>query len=257
MSFAKRLKRRAGDRLLHRLATSRGLEVHAAGPAREPEPEPPAPLLAPTLDALATRVMLDQREDLFVVQIGAFDGISGDPIHHLIQRHGWRGLLVEPQPPAFARLQRTYGDNDRIDVRQVAVGDPPGPRTMYVVNAAGTSWPATVEQMASFDRGSIATHEVYFAGISERIEETTVDVVTFSDLLESVDQVDVLQIDAEGYDADLIQMFDFRRWQPSIVQFEHRHVELDAHKAAVERLRRFGYSVWVDEFDTRAHRPAQ
>jgi hypothetical protein len=35
--------------------------------------------------------MLDQGEQLFVVQIGANDGVSDDPIHELVTAHGWRG----------------------------------------------------------------------------------------------------------------------------------------------------------------------
>ena len=30
------------------------------------------------------------------LQVGAFDGVSGDPIYPLIERHGLRGILIEP-----------------------------------------------------------------------------------------------------------------------------------------------------------------
>ena len=35
--------------------------------------------------------------DVFFIQIGAFDGIHDDPLFKLVRRFGWPGILVEPQ----------------------------------------------------------------------------------------------------------------------------------------------------------------
>jgi hypothetical protein len=35
--------------------------------------------------------------DPFFVQIGVYDGASNDPLCDVILKHGWRGVLVEPQ----------------------------------------------------------------------------------------------------------------------------------------------------------------
>lgn len=42
------------------------------------------------------------------IQVGANDGIHGDPLRAYIERHHWHGILVEPQPDVFARILENY-----------------------------------------------------------------------------------------------------------------------------------------------------
>ena len=77
--------------------------------------------LRPSLELVAAEYMLDVGAELFFVQIGAFDGQTNDPIHDLVERHGWRGILAEPQRRYFERLERTYAGNDRVTLRNVAL----------------------------------------------------------------------------------------------------------------------------------------
>lgn len=43
--------------------------------------------------------ILDNREDLFVVQIGSNDGMTADPLYCILHEHpSWKALLVEPVP---------------------------------------------------------------------------------------------------------------------------------------------------------------
>src|SRR5688500_13005578 len=44
--------------------------------------------------------------DAFFVQIGANDATHNDPLNRAIRRADWRGLLVEPVPYVFARLEQ-------------------------------------------------------------------------------------------------------------------------------------------------------
>jgi len=46
--------------------------------------------------------------ETFVLQIGACDGELADPIMRYMHQYEWSGLLVEPLPDLFARLQHTY-----------------------------------------------------------------------------------------------------------------------------------------------------
>ena len=41
------------------------------------------------------------------VQVGANDGIYGDPLRTYIERHHWRGILVEPSPMSSQGWWRT------------------------------------------------------------------------------------------------------------------------------------------------------
>ena len=65
-------------------------------------------------------------DDFFFVQIGAFDGVTADPIYELVQSRNWRGVLVEPQIEAFERLQENYAGQDGLQFFNVAICDHDG-----------------------------------------------------------------------------------------------------------------------------------
>jgi hypothetical protein len=52
------------------------------------------------LDDVICRRMLGYGHEFTFIQVGAFDGITTDPLHKYITRYGWRGILMEPQPRA-------------------------------------------------------------------------------------------------------------------------------------------------------------
>jgi FkbM family methyltransferase len=203
-----------------------------------------------TIEHLVTLHLVDPVPGFFFVQVGAFDGITNDPINRMVRRYDWAGVLAEPQPAAFERLTKTYAEHPKLQLRNAAVGDRDGTVALYCVRDA----PAWVDQLASLDRDVILRHDRPGLNLSSKIVSTKVDLVTFDSLLRGVDRVDLLQIDAEGSDGLLIDMFDLARWQPSIIQFEHRHLSLDEHEAALRRLIAHGYRIATARFDTLAYR---
>lgn len=201
---------------------------------------------------IALRVL--SGSELFFVQIGAFDGRSGDPLHEWIVRYDWRGILVEPQPRAFAALQRTYADRPELSLRNVAVAEQAGTRTLYTVreDVADATW--STHQVASFDRDHVAARGPAAADES-LIEPVSVECVTFEQLLGGVERVDLLQIDTEGYDATLLGLFDFDAYRPSIVSFENVHLSPRELNFAIRRLIEHGYCVGACGKDTVGWQP--
>eukprot|EP00288_Rhodomonas_lens_P002868 CAMPEP_0177732996 /NCGR_PEP_ID=MMETSP0484_2-20121128/23431_1 /TAXON_ID=354590 /ORGANISM="Rhodomonas lens, Strain RHODO" /LENGTH=346 /DNA_ID=CAMNT_0019246311 /DNA_START=43 /DNA_END=1080 /DNA_ORIENTATION=+ len=57
----------------------------------------------------------------FLLQIGACDGSSFDPVHDILKHLSWGGLLVEPLPDIFRRLQHTYAAFPLVTLANVAV----------------------------------------------------------------------------------------------------------------------------------------
>jgi FkbM family methyltransferase len=212
--------------------------------------------LALTFEQIVAHRVMTGDPDLFVVQIGAFDGQTGDPIHRWIKRYGWGGVLVEPQARYFEMLRATYAGCPRVELRNVALADRGGRRMLYHVPEDAPGVPAWVGQLASFDRATIVAHRHLVPNIDDLIEATAVECVTFEELLDGVERVDLLQIDAEGYDAELVRMFDFERWRPSIVNFESAHLSHDDHDAAMRRLVAHGYGLSQTGFDTIAYAAA-
>jgi FkbM family methyltransferase len=202
-----------------------------------------------SLDLLLAKRLRDPDPEFFFLQVGAYDGKANDPLRESIGRHDLAGMLVEPQPEAFADLDALYGSNPRIALRNVAVADIDGKRAFY-------SFPPGIpidraEQLASLDLNIILKRRKH---LKDRLVRTDVSCVTFETLLAKVPRVDLLQIDVEGYDAELIRLFDFERWTPTIVQFESHHLSRANHDSATARLIGHGYRVAVVRGDTLAYR---
>ena len=68
------------------------------------------------------------------------------------------------------------------------------------------------------------------------------------------DAVDLLQIDTEGFDADVISMFDFNSFNPVLIQFEHIHLSEEVHKYTCNNLTSIGYYLIKKKNDTFAIR---
>src|SRR5438874_176614 len=65
-----------------------------------------------------------EREVTFI-QVGAYDGVAGDPMRPLVLAHPkWQGALIEPMPAAFAQLKNNYaGAPHRVVFLNCAVSD--------------------------------------------------------------------------------------------------------------------------------------
>jgi hypothetical protein len=69
-----------------------------------------------------------------------------------------------------------------------------------------------------------------------------------------IEHVDVLQVDAEGYDLELLRLFDIPRRLPSIVNYEHVTLSREGRNAAADLLIANGYRLAMSHYDTVAYR---
>jgi FkbM family methyltransferase len=186
-----------------------------------------------------------KNRDFAFLQIGAFDGVGDDDLRELVTRHRLRGVLVEPQPKAFSRLQRTYRDQPQVTLLQAAIAEREGTREFYCRRDAPT-------MAASFDREHLRRHGIPDTEIVAR----TVLCHTVESALRSagLDRVDLVQIDAEGFDWPIIRSIDFARLRPSIVRFEYRNLPARDADACLELLAAHGYRFLVEQRDIIAHR---
>jgi hypothetical protein len=69
----------------------------------------------------------------------------------------------------------------------------------------------------------------------------------------STEHVDVIQIDAEGYDWPIIRSIDFARLRPRILRFEYRHMRPNDAAACLLYLAGHGYRFVVESRDIIAH----
>lgn len=198
----------------------------------------------------------DSPDGVRFLQVGAFDGTSGDPLHDYICKYDWEGLLIEPQPRYFQQLQETYADEEGLEFVQAAVDHERGRRTLYVIADPETEdMPDWAGQIASFDRDTFLSHSDEIPQIEARFREEEVRTVNLMALLEeeSFLDLDIIQIDVEGFDNEVLQMVDFSKLSPSIVHFEHRHLSLNERLEALDRLIANGFRISTSGPDTVAY----
>jgi FkbM family methyltransferase len=209
----------------------------------------PRQLLEPRLlralefDDVVCRHMHENGRDCVFIQVGAYDGVSTDPLRRYIASCGWRGVMLEPQPRPAARLRQLYVGVDGIVVLEAAVDAERRRRSLYTVEC--DELPAWAGGMASFDRAHILKHDYLIPGIARKLRELEVDCVTFGDVIDRLpgDRLDILQIDAEGADGGLLALFPFERIMPAIVQWEIKNMNRAQQEATLDLLCGHGYLV--------------
>lgn len=172
------------------------------------------------------------------MQIGANDGITHDPIHKFIKRDGWNGILLEPQKYVYDKfLSRLYKNQNGIETMHAALGYQDGVAPLYKIGFCDDRW---ATGLASFDKSTVV--QAFTSGHVERqcrkrgiqiphqskeqivVEE--VPVISVGTLLSkfAVSEIDLLQIDTEGFDYEIIKMFDLSIVPICAISFEHMHL---------------------------------
>jgi FkbM family methyltransferase len=194
-------------------------------------------------------------EEVFVLKIGANDGIYGDPLaDFLLNDRRYRGLLVEPIPLCAKMLLANYEGTGRFKIEQAAIAAQDGKTVMYYVDenatdSKGDAIPKWLHYVASLDRAHVEKH--LLPEMHGAIRQTTVDCLSVASLLarNDVRKVDLLHIDAEGYDYVVLQQFDFSVIRPKLVIFERKHLLKEDESAAKAFMERAGYEVRTLETD--------
>lgn len=191
----------------------------------------------------AIAAQLHRNPNFRFLQIGAYDGLTRDALHDSICRYQLKGVLVEPQKAAFEKLQETYADQPQLTLVNAAIAEQSGSRTMYSMHGGASL-------LASFDKKHLLKHGVP----ADRIRAEEVQCMTADELLDLVGgRVDLIQIDAEGYDYEVLQMFDLAKLKPSLVRYERLHLTRRKQDLAASQLADLGYRLIVDRMDAMGY----
>jgi len=180
------------------------------------------------------------------IQVGAFDGVTCDPLRKYLVKYPWTGVMLEPQPQAFGKLAALYKGRDDISIMNAAINESNGEADLYVVeNDALPEW---ARGMASFDEQNILKHADALPGLAGSIQKSRIKTVSFEQLLadHQFTRVNLLQIDTEGFDAEVLKLFPFSKIKPVIIHFESKHIPVARLENALARLADLGYAIARD-----------
>jgi FkbM family methyltransferase len=170
------------------------------------------------------------------VQVGANDGVSFDDFYWLVKRFNGKGLVIEPMADAFERLAHNY--RPFPDVRPIRTAVHPTAKSLELVRVRNDA----MSQVPSwaFGSASLTPNWLQGQGIAEsNLETETVPAQNLTQILEEnkISDLDVLQVDVEGFDHDVIRMINFANIRPRIIKYERLQPHVENH---VERERDMG-----------------
>jgi len=205
------------------------------------------------VDSLAVSWVIARRagRPLAFVQIGANDGVMWDPLHSVVRAYEWSGLLVEPIPEVYERLKANYAGVPNLRFENAAIGSSDGTATLYSLDPRPGD-PYWAGLISSLDRATICSHEGLIVGVDERIVEIPVASLTLPTLVRrhQLRLIDLLNVDAEGYDFEILKQIDFSSsWAPTFIIYERRHLDRASDRALRRLLLRAGYrlaDIWPD-----------
>jgi FkbM family methyltransferase len=188
------------------------------------------------------------------IQIGANDGLRGDPIRRFVINDKWNGVFVEPLPNVFNILKSNYAYAKN--------------QTLVFVNAAISSkdnecieiWSYSDQfcdglsleeklfylRKSSFDKKHVAAHIKNFEIIDEAITCFKVQCISMNSLIQNYwryERIDLIVIDAEGHDDVIIKSLDFTKIRPKAIIFESGHLSNGRKHDLFDLLKVNGYKI--------------
>ena len=164
---------------------------------------------------------------------------ANDPVFHSVTKlfhdRGWRGINIEPNPALHRRLVADRPDDVNLNL---GISDLEGTLTFFEVASPLHGWSTFMPEMAeSYRRQGVES-------VERPIPVTTLDRV----FERHVDRpVDVLKVDAEGFERRVLAGFDPRRWRPRVIlvealwadSWEHVLLGADYLPAAFDGINRY------------------
>ena len=182
--------------------------------------------------------------DVFFLQVGANDGLMDDPIHFLVRKYGWWGVLLEPDPQLFERLKENYSGVDGPILVNAALSPINGKTTFYRIRM-DEKMPNWCALLGSFRREVILSNKNDVPEIETHIVEDRIESISFHSLVARYKppRIDLIVIDTEGYDLEILRQLDLIRFRPDLIVYEHKHLNELERTIAADLLIANGYSV--------------
>ena len=207
------------------------------------------------------RELLAQNPKPFILQIGANDGIRADPVYPFITKHRLSSLLIEPHPVLFGILKANYAKFPEVQLANIAiVNSDVQTISLYSPNDELLEKNQRLSGLCSLDRDQLAQSlRIFgFRNAHSLIQEICVPARTVRAMLreQAIDNIDILQIDAEGYDWKLLQQFDLASLNVQLINFEFFNLKHEEQSSCIEFLTSRGYETTLVRGDMIAKTPS-
>jgi FkbM family methyltransferase len=190
---------------------------------------------------LILKKIFDSQRIKCLIQIGANDGNRFDELNKFIKEHKIKSILVEPINEYFEDLKRNYQNFENVYFENSAITVAAKEKEIFAVNNNNLKdYDEHIKGINSFDKNHLIKHGVK----SKHIIKKKINCISILNLLEkyNISNLDILFVDAEGYDGDILLDFLSNSKQEPILIFEYIHVKNKILKDLIDKITKKNYS---------------
>jgi len=171
-----------------------------------------------------------KNDDIFFLEIGAFDGKSFDGLYEYTHSNNWTGIFVEPIPKYFDQLKLNFQNIENKFFENSAITEEDRDFKIKLINHKD-KWAKGSSSLTTNDNT-----------VKYGYTEQTVTGITIDTLVNkyNIKKIDVLQIDTEGYDLIVLEQI-IPRFKPKFIKVEQRHLKMSDKIKMKLVLTTYGY----------------
>jgi FkbM family methyltransferase len=175
-----------------------------------------------------------------LIQIGANDGLLFDVLNQYIKKFQPSSLLVEPLLENFEKLKKNYNNLENIKFENSAISVNNEISSLYKVKLSKIHhYDEHILGITSFNKNHLLEHGVKNSHISkEKVQCISIDKLLIK---HSIKTLDLLFIDAEGYDSKIIYDFFKNSLLRPLIIFEYIHCDYIFFRKLINRLNEINY----------------
>lgn len=188
------------------------------------------------------------QRDLFVVQVGAMDGINFDEIRKFLDMYRWGGLFVEPIPSLFNEIKENFKDRSNYLFEQCAITEYDGDIEMVTIPDEIINQ----NKLRVCQKGMSTLYPIK-NGLDSNLMQLSYGVkinvpcMTFKSLCDKhhVSKIGIFICDVEGYDWQVFKQLDLNKYRPSFMRIEYENLTYEEKNLTIRKLWDNGYLTQV------------
>lgn len=200
---------------------------------------------------------LNCKNKINIIQIGANDGKTNDPIYESLEKFKEKINLIcfEPQKEAFSRLKENYKNFKNVTLINKAIGKH-GNQNFYYIDQSELKKNFYHQNLKfsdginSFEKKNLEKR-LFNKGIKKDldrfIKKTLIETINLKKALDDIEilekgkNLDLLLIDCEGYDDQVLYNADLEFFNPKLIYFEQKNLEDERKRSLLEFLNNRDY----------------
>jgi len=164
----------------------------------------------------------------FYVEIGANDGVAQSNTLQLELFHGWKGVLIEPIPATFEKLQRNRNSRRNYLQQGACVSFEYGEKFVELLYANLVSTPLALESDITDPEDHAGRGAIFLKGSDKdnalaRVQARAFTMTTVLSKANAPQYIDFLSLDVEGAELEVLKGIDFDRYSIGWILVESRN----------------------------------